>query len=67
MFERHHHPSEGATVLVRPPVTFSESPADIRRHAPLFGEHNQAVARELGYDEASIADLLASGALIPPA
>jgi len=67
MFERHHHPSEGATVLVRPPVTFSESPADIRRHAPLFGEHSQAVARELGYDEASIADLLASGALIPPA
>jgi len=67
MFERHHHPSEGATVLVRPPVSFSESPADIRRHAPLFGEHSQAVARELGYDEASIADLLASGALIPPA
>jgi hypothetical protein len=65
MFEPHHHPSEGATVLVRPPVTFSESPADIRRHAPLFGEHSQAVARELGYDEASIADLLASGRLDP--
>ena len=48
-------------------MTFSASPADIRRHAPRFGEHGEAVARELGYDEASIADLLASGALIPPA
>ncbi len=66
MFERHEHPSEGETILVRPPVTFSASPADIRRHAPRFGEHGEEVARELGYDEASIADLLASGALIPP-
>jgi crotonobetainyl-CoA:carnitine CoA-transferase CaiB-like acyl-CoA transferase len=66
MFERHEHPSEGATILVRPPVTFSASPAGIRRHAPRFGEHGVEVARELGYDEASIADLHASGALIPP-
>ena len=67
MFERHEHPTEGDTVLVRPPVTFSESPAGIWRHAPRYGEHGQEVARELGYDEAAIADLLASGALIPPA
>jgi crotonobetainyl-CoA:carnitine CoA-transferase CaiB-like acyl-CoA transferase len=67
MFVSHDHPSEGATTLVRSPVTFSASPADIRQHAPRFGEHSEAVARELGYDEASIADLLASGALIPPA
>jgi crotonobetainyl-CoA:carnitine CoA-transferase CaiB-like acyl-CoA transferase len=67
MFERHAHPSEGDTILVRPPVTFSESPAGIRRHAPQFGEHGTEVARELGYDDAAIAELLASGALIPPA
>ena len=66
MFERHEHPSEGDTILVRPPVTFSASPASIRRHAPQFGEHGPELARELGYDEAAIADLLASGALIPP-
>jgi len=66
MFVRHEHPSEGDTILVRPPVTFSESPADIRRHAPTFGEHGLEVARELGYDDAAIAGLVASGALIRP-
>jgi crotonobetainyl-CoA:carnitine CoA-transferase CaiB-like acyl-CoA transferase len=66
MFEPHHHPSEGDTILVRPPVTLSASPAAIRTHAPRFGEHSQELARELGYDEAAIGALLASGALIAP-
>ena len=29
MFERHEHPTEGGTVLVRPPVKFSKSPGGI--------------------------------------
>jgi crotonobetainyl-CoA:carnitine CoA-transferase CaiB-like acyl-CoA transferase len=66
MFERHSHPTEGETVLVRPPVTLSASPAAIRTPAPRFGEHSRDVARELGYDEAAIGALLASGALIAP-
>jgi crotonobetainyl-CoA:carnitine CoA-transferase CaiB-like acyl-CoA transferase len=66
MFERHSHPTEGETVLVRPPVTLSASPAAIRTPAPRFGEHSRDVARELGYDEAAIGALLASGALISP-
>jgi crotonobetainyl-CoA:carnitine CoA-transferase CaiB-like acyl-CoA transferase len=66
MFEPHHHPSEGETILVRPPVNFSASPATIRTHAPSFGEHSQELARELGYDDAAIGALLASGALIAP-
>ncbi|ETX00432.1 MAG: acetyl-CoA acetyltransferase [Candidatus Entotheonella factor] len=64
MFEKHHHPSEGDTVLVRPPVQFSKSPGSIRRHAPGFGEHGMEVLRELGYDEVAIAEMQASGALI---
>ncbi len=47
-------------------MTFSESPAGIRRHAPGFGEHGEELARELGYDEAAIANLVAAGALIRP-
>jgi crotonobetainyl-CoA:carnitine CoA-transferase CaiB-like acyl-CoA transferase len=66
MFEPHHHPSEGDTILVRPPVTLSASPAAIRTHAPLFGEHSRELARELGYDEAAIGALVASGALLAP-
>ncbi len=64
MFEKHHHPSEGDTVLVRPPVKFSKSPGAIRSHAPSLGEHGAEVLRELGYDEATIAAMQASGALI---
>lgn len=67
MFEAHQHPSEGDTILVRPPVTLSASPAAIRTHAPRFGEHSVEVAHELGYDEAATAALVASGALIAPA
>jgi len=66
MFEPHHHPSEGDTILVRPPVTMTASPPAIRTHAPRFGEHSHEVARELGYDDAAIDRLLASGALIGP-
>ncbi len=64
MFEKHQHPSEGDTVLVRPPVKFSKSPGSIRSHAPSFGEHGVEVLRELGYDEAASAEMQASGALI---
>ena len=64
MFEAHHHPSEGDTVLVRPPLTMTASPPAIRTHAPSFGEHSREVARELGYDDTAIDTLLSSGALI---
>ena len=67
MFENHHHPSEGDTVLVRPPVKFSKSPASIRRHAPLLGENNIEILREIGYNDDRIAELIESGATsIPP-
>ena len=64
MFEKHHHSTEGDTVLVRPPVKFSKTPASIRSQAPRFGEHGPELLRELGYDEATIAEMEASGALI---
>jgi crotonobetainyl-CoA:carnitine CoA-transferase CaiB-like acyl-CoA transferase len=64
MFETHHHPSEGDTILVRSPVKFSKSPGAIRSHAPRFGEHGAEILRELGYDDATIAKIAASGALI---
>jgi len=64
MFEPHHHPSEGATVLVRSPLTMTASPPAIRTHAPGFGEHSRELARELGYDDTAIDTLLSSGALI---
>ena len=66
LFERHPHPTEGDTVLVRPPVRYARTPATIRRPAPTYAEHSTEVLRELGYAESDIAPLAASGAVIVP-
>jgi crotonobetainyl-CoA:carnitine CoA-transferase CaiB-like acyl-CoA transferase len=50
MFERHEHPHVGGYKLVRPPVRFSKTPANIYRHAPLLGEHTNELLAEV--DEA---------------
>ena len=63
-FEHHDHPSEGATVLARPPITMSKSPASIRRAAPRLGEHGEELLGELGYGADEITAMRASGALI---
>jgi len=34
------HPTEGRLTVSRPSVTFSASPASVRRLAPNLGEHN---------------------------
>ncbi|MGW0893275.1 CaiB/BaiF CoA transferase family protein [Saccharopolyspora sp. NPDC002578] len=42
------HPTEGAYRMVGVPVNFSATPASIRGHAPLPGQHTDEVLRELG-------------------
>jgi crotonobetainyl-CoA:carnitine CoA-transferase CaiB-like acyl-CoA transferase len=39
------HPTEGKVVVARFPVTFSKSPANIRRLAPNLGEHTDEILR----------------------
>ncbi|CAM3929570.1 CoA transferase [Nocardiopsis rhodophaea] len=41
------HPSEGAYRVVGVPMAFSATPAAVRRHAPLPGEHTEEVLTEL--------------------
>ncbi|WP_078624194.1 CaiB/BaiF CoA transferase family protein [Streptomyces monomycini] len=41
------HPSEGAYRVVGVPLAFSATPASIRRHAPLPGQHTEEVLAEL--------------------
>jgi crotonobetainyl-CoA:carnitine CoA-transferase CaiB-like acyl-CoA transferase len=38
-FERYEHPDAGAYFGMKPPVRFSKTPANVRRHAPRLGEH----------------------------
>ena len=51
------HPHAGHMRQARPAARFEQTPADIRRPAPLLGEHTDEVLHELGLDGAEIADL----------
>ena len=42
------HPSEGSYRAIGVPMNFSATPASIRSHAPLPGQHTDEVLRELG-------------------
>ena len=44
------HPTEGRLRMTRFPVTFSKTPADVRRLQPRLGEHTAEILREAGLD-----------------
>jgi crotonobetainyl-CoA:carnitine CoA-transferase CaiB-like acyl-CoA transferase len=50
LFERYEHPEAGGYFSLRPPLKFSVTPANIRRHPPRLGEHTEAVLAELETD-----------------
>jgi len=51
-FQTYEHPEIGAYRLMKPPVKFAKSPANLRRHPPKLGEHTDEVFTELGIDVA---------------
>ncbi|MBA3424976.1 MAG: CoA transferase [Rubrobacter sp.] len=51
------HPVEGRVKGLGIPVKLSETPGEIRRPAPLLGEHTEETLSGLGYSEEEIADL----------
>ena len=57
MIREYEHPELGWLRLMGMPLVFSESPVRDPGRPPTLGEHTTAVLRELGYDEARIADL----------
>ncbi len=51
LFEQYDHPDFGGYKQIRPPVKFSASPSNIRRHPPRLGQHTDEVLAEFGVDE----------------
>lgn len=58
------HPVAGTVKGIGLPIKFSDTPGGSVLPAPLLGEHNHDVLRELGYDDADIDRLTATGSLI---
>ncbi|WP_145145833.1 CaiB/BaiF CoA-transferase family protein [Roseomonas gilardii] len=59
------HPIEGSVPNIGFPVKLSATPQQVRRHAPLLGEHGAEVLTELGLAEEEIKHLQAHGAFAP--
>ena len=53
-----HHPKAGNLKVTNIPFTMSETPGAITRPSPMIGEHGPEILKELGYDDASIENLL---------
>jgi crotonobetainyl-CoA:carnitine CoA-transferase CaiB-like acyl-CoA transferase len=66
VMEEFEHPVAGRYRQPRPAARFSGTPARIRAHAPLLGEHSSEIARELGYGDAELDALLAGRVLGVP-
>jgi crotonobetainyl-CoA:carnitine CoA-transferase CaiB-like acyl-CoA transferase len=57
------NPSGEEIEVLRPPLTFSETPAPIRRGPAAAGVHTREVLAEIGYGLDEIDALLAAGAV----
>lgn len=64
VFRTVQHPLLGEIELTNTPLSLSETPPNIDRHAPVLGEHNRDVLSELGYEEGDLARLEEAG-IIP--
>lgn len=60
-FVEYDHPTEGHVRAPGFPIRFSRTPCEVRRGAPLNGEHSREILAELGFDEARIAQLTRAG------
>jgi crotonobetainyl-CoA:carnitine CoA-transferase CaiB-like acyl-CoA transferase len=63
-FVEYEHPTEGRVRTPGFPIRFSQTPSSVRRGAPLVGEHTREILAEIGYDEARIEALFATGSVV---
>ncbi len=63
MITQMEHPHAGTVRVLDSPIRMSGTPNDTRRPAPMLGQHNVDVLRELGYSDGRIAELTEEGAI----
>jgi formyl-CoA transferase len=64
MFVELEHPLAGKIKLVNFPVKFSETPAKLLNPAPVLGQNNKEILRELmGYNDEKIKELMQKGVI----
>jgi crotonobetainyl-CoA:carnitine CoA-transferase CaiB-like acyl-CoA transferase len=63
----YEHPTAGAVKVVAPAVKMSATPPEIRRPAPLVGQHSREILEEFGFSADEVAEFMASGATAQPA
>lgn len=59
-----HHPVTGSARSIALPIRFSETPKQVKRPAPLHGEHTLEILREHGFDQQRISELQDEGAVL---
>ena len=57
------HKTLGEVQVMGFPYRFSETPLDIRHGPPVLGQDSRSILAELGYDDAAIEAMIASGAV----
>ena len=57
------HPQVPDLRIPNSPLKLSASPASIRRHPPMLGEHNDEILAEAGFDESQISQLRERGVI----
>ena len=60
-FQDIEFPGIGRAPVAATPVKLHATPGEVRTRAPLLGEHNEEVLRELGYSVSEIKKLIADG------
>lgn len=63
-FVEYEHPTEGKIKTPGFPIRFSKTPSQVRRGAPLTGQHTDEVLRDFGFSADEIAAHAASGAVL---
>jgi crotonobetainyl-CoA:carnitine CoA-transferase CaiB-like acyl-CoA transferase len=63
----YEHPRAGTVKVAAPAVKFSKTPAEIRRPAPMVGEHSREILADYGFAAAEIDGWIKDGAVGEPA